>query len=98
MISFLHVGSMKLSPRRSSTSLTGDRITLLARSRDSNQDKVMGWTCPILCRGKLVKAVQPLVEALVATNSPNSVPALNIGVRLTPPVVSSWSTSLPSPS
>ena len=38
MISFLRVGSMKLSLRRSSTSLTGDRITLLARSRDSNQD------------------------------------------------------------
>ena len=82
MISFLCVGSMKLSLRRSSTSLTGDRITLLARSRDSNQDKVMVWTNPLLCRGKAVKAVQPLVEALLATNFPNSVPALNIGVRL----------------
>ena len=75
MISFLCVGSIKLSPRKNSTSMTGDRITLLARSRDSNQDKVMVWTCPILCRGKVVKP-------LVASSSPNSVPALNIGVRL----------------
>ena len=50
--------------------LTGDRISLLARRMDSDQDEVKVWTYPILGGGKVLKAVQPLLEVVVAKNSP----------------------------
>jgi len=53
--------------------LTEDRVTLLARSVDSEQDRVKVWSFPILGGGTMLKAQPPLVDCVMATKTPLSI-------------------------
>jgi len=52
--------------------LTQDRVTLLARTVDEDQDKVKVWSYPILGGGTSMKAHPPLIDSVVATKTTNS--------------------------
>jgi len=52
--------------------LTEDRITLLARVVDKDNDTLKVWSYPIFGGGNVVRSVPPLVDVVAASATPNS--------------------------